>query len=152
MYKISKYSNKIQFGEIVFEQDSTNENYPAYLDWLQNDGTPEMVDYFDGEMQEMFIKKQINEENINYEKRRRDGIKAYNQINAEFRVLKLNGVIEQGYYDSISELLEGVIFQIITGQWISALQKLEALGSDGIGTQLYDRLHLQISNYVNENY
>ena len=104
------------------------------------------------EIEQLGIKNQIDKEFIAYEQRRKDGINAYNQINAEFRVLKINEVIDQTYYDSISEVLQPVIFQIITGQWVSGLQKLEMLGSSQIGTQLYDRLHLQISNYITNNY
>ena len=152
MYKISNYSGKIKIGNVIFPQDERESLYPEYLAFLQSGGTPEFVDYFEGELEAMTIEKQIKDEFSAYEIRRKDGIDAYNQINAEFRIMKNNGVIDQSYYDSISEVLEGVIFQITNGQWVSALPKLEAVGSSQIGQQLYDRLHLQIVNYISKSY
>lgn len=137
--------------------------YRIYSDdgsWYETTICPESGEYetiivlepTEDELQKIALQQQIDREFSLYQKRRKDGIEAYNKINAEFRVLKLNGIIEQNYYDAISELLEGVIFQITNGQWISGLQKLQDLGSSDIGTQLYNRLHLQITNYISENY
>lgn len=104
------------------------------------------------EVQEITLQKQTYNEFLAYEKRCEDGRKAYNQINAEFRVLKENGVIEQNYYDVISETLLPVRNEVLAGQWISSLQKLEIIGNIIIGVDLYNRLHLQITNYISENY
>lgn len=51
MYKISKYSGKIQIGNVIFPQDEREELYPEYLAFLQNEGTPEFVDFLDGEVE-----------------------------------------------------------------------------------------------------
>lgn len=55
MYKISQYSNKIKntITNEVFLQDDREALYPAYLEWLQNDGSPEFVDYFDDEINQI---------------------------------------------------------------------------------------------------
>jgi hypothetical protein len=73
---------------------------------------------------------------------------AYLKISAEFRVAKLSGQISEAEHKAIEELLIPVRDEIRAGQWISGLIKLEALGSENIGVTLYDRLHLQISNYI----
>lgn len=57
MYKISKYSGKIQVGNMIFLQDKNEALYHEYLQWLQNDGTPEIVDYFDDEFKEIQLLK-----------------------------------------------------------------------------------------------
>ena len=83
-----------------------------------------------------------------YQQRERDGMDAYLKISAEFRVAKLSGQISEAEHKAIEELLIPVRDEIRAGQWISGLVKLEALGSQNIGVTLYDRLHLQISNYI----
>jgi len=86
-----------------------------------------------------------------YKKRTQDGINAYAEISAEFRLAKLAGVISEEQHGAIEETLIPVRNEVLAGQWISALQKLEAIGV-AIGSELYDRLHTQISNYIAENY
>jgi hypothetical protein len=86
-----------------------------------------------------------------YKKRTQDGINAYAEISAEFRLAKLAGVITEAQHGAIEETLIPVRNEVLAGQWISALQKLEAIGV-AIGSELYNRLHTQISNYIAENY
>jgi hypothetical protein len=90
-------------------------------------------------------------ETQNYLKRAEDGIKAYAEISAEFRLAKLSGVITEQQHGAIENTLIPVRNEVLAGQWISALQKLEAIGV-AIGSELYDRLHNQITNYIAENY
>lgn len=54
MYEISFYSDKIRntITNIVFKNDSTDENYPSYLEWLKKENTPIFVDCFDVECEE----------------------------------------------------------------------------------------------------
>jgi len=51
MYEISSYSGKIKHVEsgIIFNNDSTDENYNDYYLWLSNEGTPIYVYFFEGE-------------------------------------------------------------------------------------------------------
>lgn len=86
-----------------------------------------------------------------YKKRTQDGINAYAEISTEFRLAKLAGIISEAQHGAIEETLIPVRNEVLAGQWIIALQKLEAIGV-AIGTELYDRLHTQISNYISENY
>lgn len=86
-----------------------------------------------------------------YKKRTQDGINAYAEISAEFRLAKLSGVISEEQHVAIEETLIPVRNEVLAGQWISAKQKLETIGV-AIGSDLYNRLHTQISNYIAENY
>jgi hypothetical protein len=94
----------------------------------------------------------IAEEFLKYQQRERDGMDAYLKISAEFRVAKISGQISEAEHKAIEELLIPVRDEIRAGQWISGLIKLEALGAQNIGVTLYDRLHLQISNYIAQCY
>ena len=87
-----------------------------------------------------------------YQQRERDGMDAYLKISAEFRVAKLSGQISEAEHKAIEELLIPVRDEIRAGQWISGLVKMEALGAQNIGVALYDRLYLQISNYIAQCY
>lgn len=87
-----------------------------------------------------------------YQQRERDGMDAYLKISAEFRVAKLSGQISEAEHKAIENLLIPVRDEIRAGQWISGLVKMEALGSQNIGVALYDRLYLQISNYIAQCY
>jgi len=93
----------------------------------------------------------LRKETEMYKKRTQDGINAYAEISAEFRLAKLAGVITEAQHGAIETTLIPVRNEVLAGQWISALQKLEAIGV-AIGSELYDRLHNQISNYIAENY
>ena len=94
----------------------------------------------------------IEAEFLKYQQRERDGMDAYLKISAEFRVAKLSGQISEAEHKAIEELLIPVRDEIRAGQWISGLVKLETLGTQNIGVTLYDRLHLQISNYIDQCY
>ena len=94
----------------------------------------------------------IEAEFLKYQQRERDGMDAYLKISAEFRVAKISGQISEAEHKAIEELLIPVRDEIRAGQWISGLVKLETLGVQNIGVTLYDRLHLQISNYIAQCY
>lgn len=87
-----------------------------------------------------------------YVKRTQDGINAYAKISAEFRLAKLSGQISEQAHGYIENLLIPVRNEVLAGQWISALMKLEALGVVQVGQELYDRLHLQLTDYITQNY
>lgn len=87
-----------------------------------------------------------------YIKRTQDGINAYAKISAEFRLAKLTGQISEAAHGYIENLLIPVRNEVLAGQWISGLQKLEAIGALQVGQELYDRLHLQLTDYITENY
>lgn len=86
-----------------------------------------------------------------YKKRQIDGGDAYAEISAEFRLAKLSGQITEAQHVAVETALIPVRNEVLAGQWISALTMLENTGVS-VGVELYDRLHLQITNYINENY
>lgn len=95
---------------------------------------------------------QIDLETERYVKRTRDGVEAYAKISAEFRLAKLNGQISEQTHGYIESTLIPVRNEVLAGQWISAKMILESIGALNIGDELYDRLHGQITNYINDNY
>lgn len=108
--------------------------------------------FYEGATQEEIMNTMLAQETNKYLKRTQDGISAYASISAEFRLAKLSGQITELAHQYTEELLIPVRNEVLAGQWISGLQKLEAIGSEQIGSSLYDRLHLQISNYISLNY
>lgn len=94
----------------------------------------------------------VNSETEKYIKRIRDGREAYAKISAEFRLAKLNGIITEEAHGIIEDTLIPVRNEVLAGQWISGLQKLQAIGGAVIGGVLYNRLVNQINIYINENY
>ena len=112
-------------------------------EWVEN-ATPE-------EIIEQQTKEQLRKETEMYKKRTQDGINAYAEISAEFRLAKLSGILTEEQHGAIEAILIPVRNEVLAGQWISARQKLEEIGVV-IGVQLYNRLHTQISNYINKNY
>lgn len=112
-------------------------------EWIE-EATPE-------EIEEQQQAEALRKETELYKKRTQDGINAYAEISAEFRLAKLAGVISEAQHGAIEETLIPVRNEVLAGQWISALQKLEVIGVE-IGSELYNRLHTQISNYISENY
>lgn len=114
------------------------------------------VDYVEGlTLEEVVLleEKEIQDvEFFKYLKRKQDGEIAYLKLSAEFRLAKLSGIISEQAHSYLEELLTPVRNEVMFGQWKKGLEILENLGSSQIGIQLYDRLHLQISTYINENY
>jgi len=90
-------------------------------------------------------------ETMLYKKRQIDGVNAYAEISAEFRLAKLSGILSEEQHGAIESVLIPVRNEVLAGQWISALNILESIGTS-IGSELYDRLHSQITNYISENY
>lgn len=103
------------------------------------------------EIAEQTQAEQLRKETEMYKKRTLDGINAYAEISAEFRLAKLSGILTEEQHVEIESILIPVRSEVLAGQWISARQKLEGI-EVVIGVQLYNRLHTQISNYINENY
>jgi len=93
----------------------------------------------------------IKNETELYRKRQCDGVYAYAEISAEFRLAKLSGVISEEQHSAIESALIPVRNEVLAGQWISAINILEQIGNS-IGQELYDRLHNQLTNYINFNY
>lgn len=96
--------------------------------------------------------KPVIQEFQNYLKRAEDGKNAYLKLSAELRLAKLSGQINDTAHTVIEDTLVPVRDEVMSGQWISGLNKLEAIGTSIIGEAFYNRLHTQLTAYINENY
>jgi hypothetical protein len=103
------------------------------------------------ELQTIQKKKALHNETQRYIQRTQDGINAYAEISAEFRLAKLSGILTEEQHGIIENILIPVRNEVLAGQWISAKLKLEGIGNV-IGDDLYNRLHTQISTYITNNY
>ena len=113
----------------------------------------ELVDFIPDQVNpNQQIENALNVETEKYIKRVNDGINAYARISAEFRLAKLNNQISEEQHHGIEVVLIPVRNEVLAGQWISAKIQLEQIGSSIIGETLYNRLHTQITHYINENY
>jgi len=104
------------------------------------------------EINDSKIKQALDAETDKYIQRIKDGQEAYSKISAEFRLAKLSGQISEQTHGYIEATLIPVRNEVLAGQWISAKIILESIGAVNIGQDLYDRLHGQIANYINDNY
>lgn len=146
--KLYKYENDI-YTEVP--KIGNNSLYVEYVNWLSQ---PNTVETFEGTTEEITqhnLSKLSQKETELYLKRMQDGQIMYAEISAEFRLAKLSGTITEEQHGAIEDALIPVRNEVLAGQWISALQKLEEIGV-AVGSELYQRLHTQITNYINENY
>lgn len=104
------------------------------------------------EIQEQLKQKLKEAEKQKYIQRIKDGQEKYAELSAEFRLAKLSGQIDDQTYSTIEEILVPVRNEVLAGQWMSALSKLETIGSANIGENLYNRLHNDIQTYINNSY
>lgn len=151
MYIISQLTGKIYLNGIEIHLDDSKPEFQQYLIDKDVVGV-EYVEATPEEIAEQTINQRKDFEKQMYIKRTNDGINAYAEISAEFRLAKLSGQITEEAHAHIERTLIPVRNEVLAGQWISGLKELELIGIDAIGQQLYDRLHLQISNYITENY
>ena len=151
MYTLSLLTGKEYYNGILIPQDDINELFQQRCDFLENGGQFEIIESTPEEIAEQTQAEQLRKETEMYKKRTQDGINAYAEISAEFRLAKLSGILTEEQHVEIESILIPVRNEVLAGQWISARQKLEGIGVV-IGVQLYTRLHTQISNYINENY
>lgn len=150
MYIISKLTGNVYLNGIKVPLDDSTPQFHQYL----NDKDVVGVTYVQATQEELdFLesKKVLENETIMYKKRQCDGVSAYAEISAEFRLAKLSGVLTEEQHGAIEAKLIPVRNEILAGQWISGLKLLEEIGVV-IGVELYNRLHNQITNYIAENY
>lgn len=151
MYIISNLTGKIYLNGVEIPLDDSTIEFQQYL--LDKDVVGvEYVESTPEEIAEQQAEELKQKETELYKKRIADGINTYAEISAEFRLAKLSGTITEEAHAHIERTLISVRNEVLAGQWISGLKELELIGSEVIGQQLYDMLHLQISNYINENY
>lgn len=87
----------------------------------------------------------VYNERLRYLKRRDDGVNAYLNIMAEFRVNNAPRSVNI----NLENELQTVRDELINGQWITGLEKLEETIPSGDFTQaLYDKFHLSFTTYI----
>lgn len=95
----------------------------------------------------------IELEKHRYDKRVTDGQSAYLMLMAELRLNSITNNLPREVNREIEEKLESVRIQVVSGQWISALEKLQAVQVGGYLTQqLYDRIQTSLTEYIAANY
>lgn len=153
MYQISQYSNRIKnvtTGEI-FPYSDSEPLFSGFQLWCENN-TPEYLECFPEEAQEISIKRAEELESQRYTQRRIDGGLMYDKISGKFRVAKLAGIITESEHAIKEEACIPIRNEILAGQWISGLNKLVDLGAIIIGQALYDELYTIISSYILNSY
>jgi hypothetical protein len=104
------------------------------------------------EFNQQQLLKPVLEEKQRYVKRMKDGKDAYALQSAKLRLAKQSGLLDEASHNFIEEQLIPVRDEVVNGQWKSAREKLEAIGAETVGEQLYNELHTQIVDYISENY
>lgn len=150
MWIVSELTGKIYKNGVAILIDDREQDFQDYLIAQQN-GLVQLVEATESELAEIEAKRLLKLETEMYKKRQCDGVLAYAEISAEFRLAKLSGILTEEQHGAIEAILIPVRNEVLAGQWISAKQKLEEIGIV-IGADLYNRLHTQITNYINENY
>lgn len=87
-----------------------------------------------------------------YQARKSDGEKAFLSFAAELRLKKINNELTDEVFENIELLLLPVRTEITLGQWKSALIKLNLINPTDVGQELFDKIHLMITNYILNNY
>ena len=150
MYIISESTGKIYLNGVEIPLDDSTLQFQQYLEDKDIVGV-EYVEATESELAEIESKRLLKLETEMYRKRQCDGVLAYSEISAEFRLAKLSGILTEEQHGAIESILIPVRNEVLAGQWISARQKLEEIGVV-IGADLYNRLHTQITNYISQNY
>jgi hypothetical protein len=122
---------------------------------IQGDGTDSWWIYFtdpDRLPELVFVDPgtaEIYAEKLKYEQRAKDGMGAYLKLMAEFRVANTPREVNR----HLENELETVRNEVSNGQWISALEKLDDITPQGHLTQeIYDKIHLSLTTYIDNNY
>ena len=87
-----------------------------------------------------------------YKLRQSRGLDSYLNLCAEFRLAKEAGTLTPEHYAEIEENLIPVRDELVNGQFITAKSKLEAIGFEVIGEQLYNRFIASLDEDINELY
>lgn len=120
---------------------------------VQGNGIDSWFIYYEDKVPEMVTidpnSLDIFNEKLRYQQRKQDGIDTYLSIAAEFR---LSGMPRDNRR-SLENQLEAARNELVNGQWITALDKLEECGTTTELTQeIYDKFHLSLTVYITNNY
>ena len=122
-------------GSIYFDKESDVYTYEV----LQY--TPEQIE-----------QNKVNNEFTQYQIRQQRGLESYLKLCAEFRISKEEGKLTPEHYAAIEEVLIPVRDELVNGQFITAKTKLEQIGFDVIGEDLYNRFIDSLNKDIEELY
>lgn len=95
----------------------------------------------------------IRLESKKYKKRIADGVKMSRDLMSELRVNSSFNNLPRSVNKEIETKLEKVKTNIDRGWWVTAKEELDLVIPSGYLTQeLWDRINLTITNYINDNY
>lgn len=152
MYTKSRLTGKIYLNGYEIIADDRNDEWKIFIEYVIGNNEVILIEGTPFEIKEIEDKKIKEGEFQLYLKRKTDGENAYLKLSAEFRLAKLSGQISEATHSYLEELLTPVRNEVMFGQWKKGLSILESIGISQIGAELYNRLHLQITNYISENY
>lgn len=136
--------------KIVIARWGDEENYWFFTQQDKDQNTSEWQQYVS---YMSAVESSIDVEYQRYVKRKTDGERAFLMLMSELRLYAIANNQDRSVNRDIENRLEEVKSQVIEGQWISALEKLEEVEVAGALTQeLYDRIHLALTTYIAENY
>lgn len=137
------------FREIVVPTLEANQyKTDLYFDVENDYYTYNVETYTDEEIEE---NEKIQEQN-RYLERIEVGKRKYTKLCADFRIDKLNGVITHEFHRLLESVLKPVREEFVNGQFISALEVLELIGSEQITIDIYNNIHASISQAIQEYY
>lgn len=95
----------------------------------------------------------INEALLYSNKRAIDGQKAFFELMAELRLNSIQNNYPREVNKFIERKLKNVRDEVILGQWLSAKEYLDEVTVESYLTQqLWDRINLKLTTYIDENY
>jgi len=137
------------FREIVVPELEENQyKTNLYYDSENDIYTYKVETYTEEELNE---NEKLQEQN-KYLQRIEVGKKKYTKLCADFRIDKLNGVITHEFHRLLESVLKPVRDEFVNGQFISALEVLEEIGSEQITIDIYDNIYASISEAITEYY
>ena len=137
------------FRDLIEPTLSSNEYKGSlYYDSENDYFTYNVIQRTDEEQTE--YEKEIESEK--YLQRIETGKLRFAKIAADFRIDKMNGNITHEFHRLLEETLKPVRDEFVNGQFISAKEKLEEIGSSIITEVIYNNLLNSISGAIDEHY
>ena len=137
------------FRELVTPTLEANQYLTTlYFDAENDVYTYEVETYTDEEI----AKQKEDSEFQQYQIRQSRGLESYLKLCAEFRLAKEAGALTPEHYAEIEETLIPVRDELVNGQFITAKRKLEVIGFDVIGEDLYNRFMYSFDKDIDELY
>lgn len=144
---IEQNKDKVINGVLVSEWDLAKEYKGDFLNPIYENN-----EWIEGATPEQIAEQQQQKEFAQYQIRLNRGVESYLNLCAEFRLLKEAGTLTPEHYAEIEENLIPVRDELVNGQFITAKSKLEAIGFDVIGEQLYNRFIESLTKDIEELY